>query len=589
MTKWIVSSEKDANPVKPIVRGAWLVLAAGLSFAASPMPTPPPLAMAYSLTPEVENGVTTALDVAIEFHGDARGTLTFDLPDTAMGEKELWHYLSDFTAGGATLTVPDPGHRVLGFAPGADVVLRYRVHAAYSDVPKGADGNPYRGVVLAKGWFAALGEHVFIVPHDSDIWPATFRWGVMPKGWNYASDLEHGAMGRPMTTADIVESTMLGGTDVTVTKRDIPGGVLRLAMRGSWAFTGDHLADVLGHVAGVQRHFWGDDVKGPFLVTLFQLSGTGSSGGTGRTDAFALFGTGDITEASFVRTIAHEHMHSWIPARIGALPDGPTEPLEYWLSEGFTDFYAERTLLRSGIWSLEDFVGDVNDKLLEYDASPVREAPNARIAQEFWTNYPIEQLPYERGMLFAYLLDAQLRRASGGKRNLDTVMFRARDAFVAAPPDHKPDAVANFLAALKPQIDISADLDRIIEKGALIRLPESLFGACATIRTLRIASFDRGFDADKTAAGGHFTGVDPSGPAYAAGIREGMVRVAYVSGKRGDSRIDYVYRVGDGQGREWTVAYKPIGKETVEVQEVVLTPAMDPAQRAACVTAMSGS
>ena len=136
-------------------------------------------------------------------------------------------------------------------------------------------------------------------------------------------------MGRAMTTADIVESTMLGGTDVTVYKRGIPGGVLRVAVRGSWAFTGEHLADLLGRITDAQRHFWGDDVKGPFLVALFPLSGTGSSGGTGRTDAFALYGTADTSEAHFLWAIAHEHAHSWIPSRIGMLPEGPTEPLEY--------------------------------------------------------------------------------------------------------------------------------------------------------------------------------------------------------------------------------------------------------------------
>jgi predicted metalloprotease with PDZ domain len=167
-------------------------------------------------------------------------------------------------------------------------------------------------------------------------------------------------------------------------------------------------------------------------------------------------------------------------------------------------------------------------------------------------------------------------------------MFAARDAFVAAPADRKPDLVANFLTALKPDLDVSADLERHVEKGGLIRLPETLFGSCATIHTARIVAFDRGFDVDKTAASGHFSGVDPGGPAYAAGIREGMVRVAYVSGKHGDSRVDYVYRVGDGKGREWTVAYKPAGKEAVDVQDVVLAPNMDAAGLGACAAQMSG-
>src|SRR6185437_11015385 len=267
-------------------------------------------------------------------------------------------------------------------------------------------------------------------------------------------DLEHGTMGRAMTAADIAESTILGGADVAVYRRPIPGGTLRFAVRGKWPFSGDHLADVLGRTAAAQRLFWGSDVKGPFLVTLFSIEGTGSSGGTGRTDAFALYGTTDTPESRIRRTIAHEHMHSWIPTRIGRLPDGETEALEYWLSEGFTDFYAERTLLKAGIWSLEDFVSDLNDMLLAYDTSPARNAPNARIAKEFWTNAAIEQLPYQRGMLFAYLLDYRIRQASRGERNLDSVMFAMRDAFVAAPDARKPGLVDNFRRAFHAQTTV---------------------------------------------------------------------------------------------------------------------------------------
>ncbi|MEI9992915.1 MAG: hypothetical protein WDM86_23170 [Rhizomicrobium sp.] len=568
----------------------WVAATLAVCWVAANGAAPAPLAFDYKLTPVVEAGRVTSLAVELHFRGDGRGSLTFDLPDRSMGEDKRWRFLSGFAVSGATLRAPDPAHRVLAFAPGAQVTLRYAVNSAYPGDPKGSDGNPYHGAVLQPGWFAGLGEHIFVMPHDGDLWPATFHWGPLPRGWQVASDLEHGAMGRAMTVADIGESTILGGADVAVYSRPIPGGTLRFAVRGKWPFTGDHLADVLGRTVAVQRAFWGNDVKGPFLVTLFAIDGTGSSGGTGRTDAFALYGTTDTPESRIRRTIAHEHMHSWIPRRIGRPPDGPAEALEYWLSEGFTDFYAERTLLKSGIWSLEDFVADLNDMLLAYDTSPARNAPNARIEKEFWTNYAIEQLPYQRGMLFAYLADDRIRRASGGTRNLDSVMFAMRDAYVAAPDAHKPDLVENFRLALRGRtnVDLAKDLARYIDQGDTELLPAGLFGACAQIRAIRVPVFDKGFDTDKSAATGVFTGVDPYGPAYAAGIREGMRRIAYLAGKQGDSRVDWSYRVADAKGRTFVVRYKPAGKEFADVQEVVLAPGLKPAQRAACVRLMSG-
>src|SRR6185437_829565 len=563
-------------------------LAASWSIASAAQPAP--LAIDYKLTPVVQGGAVTSLAIALRFRGDGRGRLILDLPDKSMGEDKRWRFLSGFSVDGATLRTPDSAHRILTFASGARVTLRYSVRSAYDGDPKGADGNPYKGAVLRSGWFAGLGEHIFAVPHDGDFWPATFHWGLLPKGWKVASDLEHGTMGRAMTVADIAESTILGGADVAVYRRPIPGGTLRFAVRGKWPFSGDHLADVLGRTAAAQRLFWGSDVKGPFLVTLFSIEGTGSSGGTGRTDAFALYGTTDTPESRIRRTIAHEHMHSWIPTRIGRLPDGETEALEYWLSEGFTDFYAERTLLKAGIWSLEDFVSDLNDMLLAYDTSPARNAPNARIAKEFWTNAAIEQLPYQRGMLFAYLLDYRIRQASRGERNLDSVMFAMRDAFVAAPDARKPGLVDNFRRAFHAQttVDVAKALARYVEKGEAIVLPAGLFGGCAEIRNARIGVFDKGFDVDKTAATGIFTGVDPHGPAYAAGIREGMRRIAWLGGRQGDTRVDWSYRVGDGKGQSFVIRYRPAGAERVDVQEVVLKPGLGPARRAACVRTMSG-
>ncbi len=568
---------------------AWLVAALSVCCAAADAALSPPLSLDYTLTPVVEAGAVKSLAIELHFTGDGRRSLTLDLPDSSMGEDKRWRFLSGFVVTGAAMRTPDPAHRTLSFAPGARVTLRYTVGSAYDSDPKGADGNPYRGAVLRPGWFAAMGEYIFVTPQDGDLWPAAFQWGPLPKGWKAASDLEHGTMGRAMTVSDITESTILGGADVAVYRRPIPGGVLRLAMRGAWPFSGDHLADVLGRTAAAQRDFWGDHVKGPFLVTLFGINGTGSTGGTGRGDGFAMYGTPDTPESSIRRTIAHEHTHSWIPSRIGRMPAEPAEALDYWLSEGFTEFYTERTLLRSGIWSLEDFVSDLNGVLLAYDTSAVRNAPNARIAREFWTNGAVGQLPYQRGMLFAYLLDDRIRQASGGKSNLDRVMFAMRDAYVAAPDTHKPDLLENFRNALRGSgVAFSAETARYIEKGETVTLPAGLFGDCATIRTVRIAAFDEGFDAGKTAASGIFTGVDPRGPAYAAGIRDGMRRLAWLGGRPGDSRADWSYRVGDGKTRVFDVRYKPAGREPVDIQQVGLTPHLNAARRAVCVRSMSG-
>lgn len=564
---------------------ARLICALGLAcLAVAAAPAPPP-SFAYELAPVVENGVVTALSVSLKFRGPASGTLRFDLPDKSEGQTERWRFLTDLQVQGATMIAPDPATRMLAFTPGARVTLRYTVRSAYAAEPAGIDGNPYRGAILRPRWFAALGDYIFVAPHDGDSWPAAFHWGILPKGWTVASDLEHGAYGRAMTVHDIDESTLLGGTDVTLYRRAIPGGELRFAVRGTWSFSPTHLADILSRTLAAQRVFWGGDVKGPFLVTLFPLSGAGSSGGTGRSDGFALYGTSDTSETIFSRTIAHEHTHSWIPSRIGTLSEEADQPAEYWFSEGFTEFYTERTMLKSGIWPLEEFVGDLNDRLLAYGISPVRNAPNTRIVKDFWTDENVSQLPYQRGLLLAYLWDRRLRDAGKGK--LDAVMFAARDAYAAA--DVKPRAAANFLAAFaRTGIDLTADLARYVETGDTVTLPADLFGDCASVRTLDISTFDAGFDREKSAATGTITGVDPLGPAYAAGLRDGMRRIGREGGKEGDARVKLGYRVVDASGQERLIAYFPAGHGTQTIQSVEMASSLAPAQRAVCARQMSG-
>lgn len=492
-----------------------LALCIGAAMAGSAIAVPdrqPDAAAVYTVTPEMKNGKLVALGVELQLIPQKSGIIQLDLPDKGMGLSGRWKYLSDFSIRGAQMRSRGPATRLLTGKAGEPIVIHYRVHSAYAADP--ASGNPYNGAVIRPAWFASLGDFVFILPHGWDDRPAAFRWGGIPKGWRVASDLEHGAMGRPMAIGDIGESTMLGGPDVEIYRRDVPDGRVRLAVRGKWKFSNERFADLIARLVSAQRAFWGHDVRGPFLVTFFQLAGTGSSGGTGRSDAFALYATRDIDAGILTRIIAHEHTHTWIPRRIGDMPE-KDEAADYWFSEGFTDFYAERTLLKSGIWSLDDFANDLNTKLMEYGSSPARNASNARIVKEFWTNDAVEHMPYQRGMLLAYIWDHRLHAQSRGKKNLDDVMFAARDRYAAAAAAHKPQAVANFLQSYRrvSGADLPADLSRYVQKGGTVALPTDMFGLCASVHNASAASFDRGFDVDKTAETGIFAQVDPAGPA----------------------------------------------------------------------------
>jgi predicted metalloprotease with PDZ domain len=556
-------------------------------------------AVDYRLSPELTGGALTALVVDIRFRGDADGETRLALPDHWASEKDLWKQVRDLKIEGAAAVAEDgPNFRVIKARPGAPIHVRYRVVSGYDHDPEMTGGNPFK-VIVRPTWFEFHGETVFAAPagesDDGMNRPARFAWGKgFPKGWRMASDLEHGAMGRKMVVGDIEESIALGGADVTVQTHQVEGAVLRLAMRGTWKFTPQEFGDLTTRIIGAQRGFW-KDVHDPYLVTLIPLTGgsggSTSIGGTGRTDAFGLFATTNADGAALRYVLAHENTHTWIPRRIGGMPV-EHEEADYWLSEGFTDFYTYRTLLRAGVWSLEDFVGEMNTTLAAYADSPVREAPNSLVVTDFWKNQPTEKLPYQRGLFLGFLWDQRLRNLSHGRYDLDDVMLAMRDQAMARPEGSGPWPATRLLPEVFAKMgggDLAPDIDRYVEKGGAILLPADLFGDCARIETVTMPKFDRGWDAVATTnAGNVLMGLRDDTPAYAAGLRNGMKIVRREFGKPGDSRVEYGLRVLV-DGKEQVIRFMPVGKGTVTLQTVVLTPGMDEAKRAVCVKSMSGA
>lgn len=267
--------------------------------------------------------------------------------------------------------------------------------------------------------------------------------------------------------------------------------------------------------------------------------------------------------------LAHEYFHTWNPAHLGGLPRGPDQKLGYWFSEGVTDFYARRLAVRAGVIDPPAFVAAWNEQLRDYAASPVRTAPNSRIAKDFWSDPNAKQLPYQRGALLAAIWNARLRRISHGRLSLDDVIRAQRHA--AAHPGARTFAPELFVrTARRFGLDISQDVQRHIAKGELITLPPDVFGRCATVVDEDRPVFARGFDSEATGRnGGMLHGVEPTSNAYAAGLREGMKLLARLQGEPGDSVNPYALRVDDG-GTIRVIRYLPQGAGKIRVQQVRL-------------------
>jgi predicted metalloprotease with PDZ domain len=543
----------------------------------------------YTLAPELHAGVITALAVEVHFRGDRSGTTVFDWSDSWAGEEKLGQWARDLTVEGAQTTAPAPhGGRIIHAAPGAPIVVRYRVISAFAADPTVADSRQFKPVVRPT-WFYSVGEALFGTPAGRGDEPARFTWAGPPE-IGFASDLQHNhaRLGkRSKTVDDIVESIVVGGRDLRVTNSIAGGAPLQVATIGRYAFDTPAFEKLAADIVATERRFWRAKENRAFLIAMTPVvsaPGKVSYSGTGRSDAFALWmdTSADISNLGWL--LAHEYFHTWNYRQLGEMASGENEPLSYWMSEGFTDFYARRLLVRAGLITPVAFANSWNEMLAAYARSAYRDAPEVKAAADFWTNRDAEKIPYQRGAMLAALWDARLHAA--GRGNLDDLLRdqQRRRARMAAAPS-LTELFATTAAAHR--LDVRPDLARYVERGEMLALPASTFGRCATVTQITRPVFERGYDADATSRTGVITGLDPRSPAYEAGLRNSMRLLRRTAGVPGNAQIDYTIVVSD-HGTERSITFRPGGRRSETLQQIVLSATLFAADSKGCAAMLAG-
>jgi predicted metalloprotease with PDZ domain len=559
---------------------------AGVLLCAGAAPDP---TVSYRVTPVFRGGDLESLAVEMRFLGDPDGSTRLAL-STWGDEPRPWSKVVDLAAEGALVRDAGPVERLLRHRPRAPIVVRYRVVSAHAQEPSAENiERVFRPIIRAK-WFAAYGEAVFATVEGRGANPARFDWGPAPPGWRLASDLDHVP---PRTVDETLASFLVGAPELRVLERNVMGGPLKIAFRGDWSFTDEAFAQRMMLLAETERRFWGDE-GASFFISVLGLPPLASGtvvNGTGRgADAFVLFGTTNLELDQLTRVLAHEQLHSWIDGALGGRYQ-EEEGLEYWFSEGFTDYYTLRLLLGSGIFTLEDFARELNGALSRYSASPVQGVPNRRIPKGRLSDPHVADLPYDRGHVFAALLDHQIRRRTGGQLRLDDVLRaqrrRAKDLH-RLKVRHSAGRLLPIITREMTGLEITPLLERHIVSGEPVVLPSDVYGDCIRIEVVKRPRFDRGFDLSATEEkGGVVTGVRKGSTAHAAGLRDGMKLLRREIGAVNDPEVEIGYRVLDG-GVERLIRFLPAGGETMTAPRARVVPALTPADRLRCARQISG-
>jgi len=436
-------------------------------------PAGPVEVIAYQATPVVEGGALEGVDVTLSFRGDADGRTDVRLPEAWAGARRLERTISEVRVEGARLRRNGARLR-LRHRGDEPIRLTYRVRQDYAGPPRAGFDRPYRPSTLADG-FTLIGWTVFARVEGREDQLTRFDWGPAPVRWALASDLDHLA-GAPLRYDELADSVLMGGRDMRVITREAAGGQLRIAVHGGWRFPVETLADRYARIVQASSAFWEDEGR-PYFLALTPLAGTPGAeaqAGLGLGDAVAVWLSADMTLDGADHVLVHEQQHAWLPDRVGGLAEGPAEVLDFWFSEGFTDFYALRTALRAGLTTPEAYLAAL-DRALELQAHTPARMGNAEVARAFFSDPRAAGVPYHRGLLLAVALDGRMTALSQGARDLDDVVQAMRRGQGRAPL-----RLIEAYGALGGG-DLRPTLFHHVDRGEPIRLDPASFGDCAEV------------------------------------------------------------------------------------------------------------
>ena len=510
----------------------------------------------YRFAPDLSADALT-LHVTVEFVEGKAGSDTLEIPIQWAGE-EL-HSVKDLqvTSPGGTLDgSPESAERVIHAKPGTPMRLTYTLTKDWT----GAFRHPLQfHPVLTAQYLEFTGRNALVRLKEGEQETETvnFDWSQLPPSWALATSFGSGTTpsGRCQTHAGpwrSVDGGLYAAGDFRLQPFTILGQPAMLAVRGRWTFTDEQAAKQIQTIVGIVRSFWHDDHFPYFLVTLAPYDQEhGSSDGSQFTNAFWMFVSSKDSIDGVLAQLAHESFHAWDPAKMGTIPSGYDEHDIKWFEEGGTEYYAQLLTLRGGYQTTQDYVLSLN---------------------KLFRRFPESTDEYVRGRIISLWLDATIREESGQRYSLDDVMF---DMVRGASQPFTFDRVtATINRYLSPGARIALQ-QAVLNQGQL-KAPTSIpsLGTCAVPALKMLPTFNLGFDYDASRANNTVIGVQESGPAYTAGLRNGQKLLGYSVVKWDPDHLA-TFRISSAQG-EQRISFFPRGKEEqmwqYDLQEAACSP-----------------
>lgn len=377
------------------------------------------------------------LHVRMEIRGVPPGPLDLALPSWIPGSyriRDFARHVQDFSAGGRRWEKTAKNRwRVFG---GGDATVSYRVWAFERSVHASHLDDEHAFV---------NGAGVFLYADGCKDAPVTLEVRA-PRGWRIATGLER--RGRLFTAPDydaLVDCPLEIGTFALHPFR-VRGVPHRLAIHGRWNGVAAVLARDLRRIAETAIRVMGEMPCRDYLFILHEAADR--AGGLEHRNSCALQqpppgGNPQERYENLLELAAHEYFHLWNAKRLRPAELGPFDYERevhtrlLWATEGWTSYYSELLLCRSGILPPARYLRRLAERIRKYEGKPGRRRQSLSEASfDAWIKLyqPNENALnsqvsyYEKGALAGLCLDLEIRRRTGGRRSLDDVLRRLYEA-----------------------------------------------------------------------------------------------------------------------------------------------------------------
>jgi predicted metalloprotease with PDZ domain len=243
---------------------------------------------------------------------------------------------------------------------------------------------------------------------------------------------------------------------------------------------------------------------------------------------------------------AHEFFHLWNVKRIRP---ASLDPVDYtkeqytralWFAEGVTNTYGSYTLVRSGIWSKEQFYADLGEQITELEGRPANRWQSAEQSSlDAWLEkYPLYNQPefsvsyYTKGQVLGDLLDILIRDRTGNAKSLDDVLRLMNTNFAKREKTYRDSLDVQLTAETIGGGSFEEFFRKYVAGTDPLPYQQILALAGLALRTVERRRPALGFFAEHDPSGPFVVStVDSEGPATQAGLHAGDVILNWNGGE----------------------------------------------------------